>query len=108
MKRPTFLIAFLYAVVVIMLGIMGYRAGSLASLIASLTSGILIIALLIIAIVLKKRWPVFFVLIATVALLSVFIFRFSSTKNFMPAVMAVYSGLVAILTTIWLASKKNV
>jgi uncharacterized membrane protein (UPF0136 family) len=107
MKRPTIFVIILYSLTVIMLGIMGYQAGSTISLIISSIFGGSILALLLTALFLKKIWPGFLILIATVALLSFFIFRFSITRNFMPAIMAIFSALVAILMTIWIASRKK-
>jgi len=108
MNRSTFFIAILYALTVIMLGIMGYQAGSVVSLVASLIIGIFILIFMFLALALKRNWPVFFALISVVAALSFFIYRFSVTKNFMPAVMAIFSALVAFLLTIWLASRKKI
>ncbi len=108
MNRSTFFITILYAFTVIMLGIMGYRAGSLVSLITSLIIGVLILAFIFLAIILKRNWPIFFALLAIVASLSFFIYRFASTKTFMPAVMAIFSALAAFLITVWLASRKKI
>jgi len=108
MNRSAFFITILYAFTVIMLGIMGYKAGSVVSLISSLIIGISILLLIFLAAVLKRNWPIFFVLVVVVASLSFFIYRFASTKNFMPAAMVIFSVLVAFLITVWLASRKKI
>ncbi|PIS00483.1 MAG: hypothetical protein COT84_07395 [Chlamydiae bacterium CG10_big_fil_rev_8_21_14_0_10_35_9] len=101
MIRSTPLIILTYAIVVILLGYMGYsNAQSLISLIIAGIFGLFIILMLGLAAYHRKDWLYYPIAAAVLALLGFFAYRFSSTKNFMPGVMSIFSFLVLILTVI--------
>lgn len=109
MIRSTPLVILIYAITVILLGYMGYAyAQSLVSLIVAGIFGLLIILILGIAAYQKKDWLYYPIALIVLALLGFFAYRFTSTTNFMPGVMSVFSFLVLILTLVKALSHRKI
>jgi len=96
MNRTAPFITTVYALLVLMLGIMGYRqAGSVISLVMGVSLGILLLVSVIF--MLKgQKWAYGVGLLLSILLLIVFGFRFGATKDFMPAAMSLLSGIVVV------------
>lgn len=95
-RSVPFFIAF-YALLVIVLGIMGYQyAGSMISLISGVVLGIL---LLISVYFMSRRqaWAYYFGTFLSLILLVVFCIRFGATYDFMPGAMAILSLIAGIV-----------
>lgn len=109
MIRSTPLIILLYAIIVILLGYMGYSyAGSIVSLIMAGLFGFFIILMLGLVSYFMKDWLYYPIIAALLALLGFFAYRFATTKSFMPGVMSAFSLLVIILTLIKVFSHREI
>lgn len=93
MIRSTFLLTLVYAVILMMLGYMGYSAGSLISLIISGSLGLLILASLVLVVTTKKDWPYYITMGILGFLFFFFAYRFGTSKNFMPGAMCAFTVL---------------
>lgn len=89
-------VALVYALLVIILAIMGYQAGSLTSLVMGGTTGILLL-ICIIFMFKELRWAYLLGILFTVILLMAFGFRFRATTDFMPGAMSIFSGIVLVM-----------
>lgn len=97
MDRSTPFIAAVYAVIVMMLAIMGYKqAGSTISLVSGTSMGVLLLICLYF-IMKRKTWAFVLGTVVTALLLVVFCIRFGVTSSFMPGAMAVFSMIVLVL-----------
>ena len=83
----------IYALAVITLGLMGYRVGSLASLIAGGGLGFLTL-ISVIFMFMEKKIALYFATFFTLLLGFVFAWRFSISTEFMPGAMALFSAIV--------------
>lgn len=94
MNKTSVIVSLIYAVLLFVGGIIGFlKAGSPMSLIAGISSCILILAFLFVG---KTKTELGYILISSISfiLLIFFVFRFFKTHSFMP------SGLMSILSLV--------
>ena len=104
MNRSIPFLTVMYALLVIILGIMGYRqAGSTISLLAGVGLGVLLL-ISIYFMYQRKAWSYILAAAITLILLIAFGIRFGKTLAFMPAAMA-FLSLVVMMSLISQSSK---
>jgi uncharacterized membrane protein (UPF0136 family) len=96
MNRSVSFVAAVYAILVIILGIMGFQAGSAVSMVSGLISGIIMLFSAY-HMSLRKTWSYVLGTIVALILLIVFCIRFGKTTDFMPGAMAIFSLIVAAM-----------
>lgn len=86
-----------YSLIVMILGFIGYQqGGSLLSLIIGGGLG-LILFLFCIGMYQKKKWAPIGALVIVLILFFSFLYRFNTTIGFMPAILALFSGIISYL-----------
>jgi len=92
------LMTFIYAVLSIVGGIIGYKqAGSTQSMISGIIAGILLI-IGGIALIHGQPWGAWLAIAVTLLLVIVFIFRLVKTRRFMPAGLMTIVGVITLVT----------
>lgn len=95
----------IYALLILVGGIKGHAAGSLASLIMGLTFGILLLASTF-AIYKKKQVGVWVAVSLIIILDAFFTYRYSQTNRFMPSGMLSLISVITLFAFIWQIRKK--
>jgi uncharacterized membrane protein (UPF0136 family) len=96
LNKTNIILVSIYGLTILVLGYVGYQqSGSMASLIAGLVFGGLLV-LSALAMMAGKNIGAYVALLATVALTGVFSYRYAMTGKELPAILAVLSGAMLL------------